>query len=326
MSLLGNVTWTVSNLCRGKPAPPIEQIAPAVPCMANLLRENVPVEVLVDAVWALSYVSDGPNERIEMIMDTNVIRSLIGFLSDKESPLLTPTIRCLGNFVTGSDEQTQMVMDANIVDHLEDLLESSRKTIRKETCWLASNITAGTQNQIAMLMHKRGILHSLIDNAMNSSWEIRKEAIWALSNICTTGDDVQVMGLIQFEGLQPLTEVLAFHNADATVLVAALDAIEQVLLVGDRHGKDYCNLLDEYNGIDNLENLQEHPSTSVYEKTVHIIETYFGAEEQEDENLAPTLTDSGTFGFGLSSPKQLFPTGGSTAAPVFQFGISNRAF
>jgi hypothetical protein len=76
-----------------------------------------------------------------------------------------------------------------------------------------------------------------------------------------------------------------------------------------------------------LESLQEHPSDSVYKKTVKIIEAYFGAdEEQEDENLAPATTDSGTFGFGISSPKQLFGASTDGPAPVFQFGVSNRAF
>lgn len=328
MSMLQNATWTCSNLCRGKPAPPLEHVAPVIPCIANLLRGHINVSeaVLTDAIWALSYVSDGENDRIQIVIDADVIHSLVSFLSVKDSLLLTPTLRCLGNLVTGNDEQTQKVLDANILDHLEELMGSSRKTIRKESCWLASNIAAGTKNQIAMLMHRRGILNALIENATHSTWEVRKEAIWALANICTTGDEVQVMGLVQYEGVRPLIDLLAFKNADAPVLVAALEAIEQVLLVGDRHGKDYCTLLDEYNGIDNLENLQEHPSDSVYKKTVHIIETYFGADEQEDENLAPTMTDNGTFAFGLSSPKQLFPSDGNTAAPVFQFGVSNRAF
>eukprot|EP00980_Cylindrotheca_fusiformis_P023150 scaffold10199_cov146-Cylindrotheca_fusiformis.AAC.7 len=326
MSLLGNVTWSVSNLCRGKPVPPLEMVAPAIPFLANVVRGNFPVEVMIDAVWALSYISDGTDDRIQSVIDAGVVEPLIGLLSNKNSRLTTPTIRCLGNFVTGSEEQTQMVLDAGILEHLEELLESSRNSIRKETSWLASNIAAGSQNQIAMLMHRRGILQSIIDNAMNSSWEVRKEAIWTLSNICTLGDDVQVMGLVQFQGLQPLTEILSFQNADAVVLVAALDAIDHVLEVGDRHGKDYCTLVHEYNGVDYIEDLQEHPSSAVYEKIVQVIETYFGTDELEDENLAPEMTDTGTFGFGLNSPKQLFPTDASSLVPVFQFGDANRAF
>jgi hypothetical protein len=67
----------------------------------------------------------------------------------------------------------------------------------------------------------------------------------------------------------------------------------------------------------------------LYKKTVKIIEAYlFGAdEEQEDENLAPATNNSGTFGFGISSPKQLFGAATDGPASVFQFGgVSDRAF
>ncbi|KAL3934169.1 MAG: hypothetical protein SGBAC_010054 [Bacillariaceae sp.] len=328
MSLLANVTWTVSNLCRAKPTPAFELVSPAIPYLADLLSKDVSNETKIDASWALSYLSDGPNENIEAIMSTGVVHTFISFLTEHPSSLLTPTLRCLGNFVTGSDEQTQAVIDAGILDHLCELLESGRKAIRKESCWLASNLTAGTQEQIAMFLKKRDLLRSVISNASNSAWEVRKEAVWALSNICTVGNDVQVMGLVQSEGLRPLVDILNLTNADNSVLVAALDGIDQVLAVGARHDKEYGLLLDEYNGIALIEDLQSHPSNAVYEKTLKILETYFGAEEEEDENMAPAMTDSGTFGFGLSSPKQLFSAGHADhvqpAAPL-QFSFPNVA-
>jgi len=326
VSLLENVTWAVSNLCRGKPSPAFELVESAIPYLTSILGGDASDNAKVDAAWALSYLSDGPNERIEAIMRTGVVNTLIGFLNDKSSSLLTPTLRCLGNFVTGSDDQTQAVIDAGIIEHLTDLLESGRKAIRKESCWLASNITAGTPDQIALILRRRNLLESLINNASNSAWEVRKEAIWALSNICTVGSDVQVMGLVQSEGLRPLVDVLNFVNGDSNVLVAALDAVDQVLAVGDRHDKEYGPLIDEYNGIDFIEALQQHPSQAVYDKTIHILETYFGADDQEDENMAPGLTDSGTFGFGMASPKQLFASehaGFAQQAAPLQFSFGN---
>ncbi len=126
-SLLGNVTWTLSNLCRGKPAPDMAYLTPVLAPLRDLLYKNVSVDVMVDAVWAFSYLSDGPNDRIEQVMQTaGVTSKLVEFLGDKSSPLLTPTIRCLGNFVTGSDMQTQAVVDAGIVNHLSELLDHSR--------------------------------------------------------------------------------------------------------------------------------------------------------------------------------------------------------
>lgn len=126
MDLLNNVTWTISNLCRGKPSPDMYYVSPLIGPLSDLLHKQVSVDVLVDAVWALSYLSDGPNERIEKVMQGGVVNKLMDFLADKSTPLLMPTIRCLGNFVTGSDLQTQAVVDAGILGHLSELLDHPR--------------------------------------------------------------------------------------------------------------------------------------------------------------------------------------------------------
>jgi len=129
LSLLNNVIWTVSNLCRGKPSPDMAYLEPIIAPLHQILLQQTSVDVMVDAVWALSYLSDGPNDRIERVMQSGVTSRLVEFLSDKSSPLLTPTIRCLGNFVTGSDVQTQAVVDAGIINYLGDLLDHPRVSV-----------------------------------------------------------------------------------------------------------------------------------------------------------------------------------------------------
>lgn len=80
---------------------------------------------MVDAVWALSYLADGENDRIQMVMNTGITHKLVEKLADNSTALLTPLVRTLGNFVTGTDEQTQAVVDAGVLQHMTKLVGHS---------------------------------------------------------------------------------------------------------------------------------------------------------------------------------------------------------
>lgn len=190
-------------------------------------------------------------------------------------------------------------------------------------CWLLSNIAAGTETQITSLLKAPGIMSTVVEFARSAPWEVKKEAIWAVSNVFTGGDHVHVQRLVDLDGIDVMCEALDLN--DTGTQYTALEAIENLIRVGDAHGKDYRLFLDECNGIDKIEGLQHHTNDKIYEKVVQIIEELFGGDDHTDENLVPA-TDGDTYVFGIPS-KNLFgsPQQSSAQPPKFDFGRSTAA-
>ncbi|KAL6527589.1 hypothetical protein OROMI_029400 [Orobanche minor] len=107
LSMLRNATWTLSNFCRGKPQPQFEQVEPALTALARLIHTN-DEEILTDACWALSYLSDGTNDKIQAVIEAGVCPRLIELLLHPSPSVLIPALRTVGNVVTGNDLQTQV--------------------------------------------------------------------------------------------------------------------------------------------------------------------------------------------------------------------------
>lgn len=67
-SLIRNASWALSNFCRGRPPPDFKKVRRAIPSLAKVLVENDNDDILIDVCWAMSYLSDGGDERIPVIL------------------------------------------------------------------------------------------------------------------------------------------------------------------------------------------------------------------------------------------------------------------
>lgn len=80
MNMCRNGVWTLSNLCRGKSPPPdFQKVSKCLPILSRFIFHD-DNEVLSDACWALSYLSDGPNNKIQAVIDAGVCRRLVELL------------------------------------------------------------------------------------------------------------------------------------------------------------------------------------------------------------------------------------------------------
>ena len=301
LSMLRNATWTLSNFCRGKPQPAFDLVKPALPTLAQLVFMHDD-EVLTDACWALSYLSDGPNEKIQAVIEAGVATRLVELLMHPSPSVQTPSLRTVGNIVTGDDAQTQVILNASALHCLLSLLSSPKKGIKKEACWTISNITAGSKEQIQAVIDNN-IIPPLIQLLMNADFDIRKEAAWAISNATSGGTPQQIQYLVSQGCIRPLCDLLAV--ADAKIITVALEGLENILKVGEQMTKQhngenvFANFIDEAEGLEKIESLQQHPSNDIYSKAVKLVETYFEVDDEEDITVAPTINaDQGQYSFG----------------------------
>jgi hypothetical protein len=274
LGMLRNAAWALANLCRGKPLPPFELVRPAIGALARLMgpphshhqqqqeaetkanaRLNLDHEVLSDACWALAYLSDGPAEQVQAVVDeAGLVARLVELLGlpaaedededeggEEDDPRVqAPALRTVGHLAAGDEGQTQAVLDCEAsLPALLRLLGAPKRALRKEACRALANVLAGTEPQIQQAIDQRvlgPVVHLLADEERD--FGERKEACWAVSNAAARGAPHQLKALVREGCVGALCSMLHTTRSldggmeHARVLVAALDALENALRVG----------------------------------------------------------------------------------------------
>uniref|UniRef100_A0A2K5RIP5 IBB domain-containing protein n=1 Tax=Cebus imitator TaxID=2715852 RepID=A0A2K5RIP5_CEBIM len=149
-----NAAWALSNLCQGKNTPPeFAKVSPCLPVLSPLLFSS-DSNLLAEVCWALSYLSDGPNEKIQA--------RLVELLMHDDYQVASPALRAVGNV-------THIILNCSAMPCLLCLLSSPKKSIRKEA------VTDAT------------IFPELIEILQKAKFHTKKVVAWAITSAASRG-------------------------------------------------------------------------------------------------------------------------------------------
>jgi importin subunit alpha-1 len=228
VTLLHNMTWTISNLCRGKPPPPLSAVASVLPYLTAMTQ--YPDSLLVaDALWSLSYISDGTSDRISAVLAHDALPAIIHYLSIDAGPAIeVPALRCLGNIVSGDEHQTAFAIDHGAITVLCAMLRAQahnpRSETRKEILWALSNISAGNEQQVNALL-QAGVFDFIADYIAMDDPIISKEGQWTVTSALQGASDADVSAIIGSTSFRALLDAASSHR----ICLAGVEGIATAL-------------------------------------------------------------------------------------------------
>ena len=300
LQLLEKIIWCVSNLCRGRPKPNFEHVSIAIPYLSKIFN-NTPTptskstggEIFASTCWTLFYLSEGSDEKVLDALDRcDIFARLFSIIAgagagavDHHNPqLILVSLQILSNFALGDGSYVEKLWIDNRIECISQVLNSSKKDVVVEALFLLSNVVdCEGDDQVDKMISSPTLMSILMNFLQSGHQDVRLECLWIIGNIASSGTEKQLQKLVQLGVVPLLCQNLEFYNTKTVLML--LDTIDEILLVGERLGEDYRLILDEHGGVDMIESLQTHLNDDVYRRSVEIIESHFGEDDEWDEEM-----------------------------------------
>ena len=228
------LSWAVSNLCHGKPAPPLDVLLPALPILNDLFDSQPRHDTLANVFHAFASITDKSDvARIEAVRRLGVLPRIIQCLYATESPdLQQNALKVVGHFSAGNDLHVQLLLHQKVEEALAMLLRHPNAVVQADACWTLSNLLTAPADSV---QHLLDVVPSLIPLATSSSGEkkVRKQALWAVANAVSAATPAQLPRLIAQDVLSVFCAVLRDvendNDVDEQMVSLALEGVDILL-------------------------------------------------------------------------------------------------
>ena len=302
----------------------------ALPCLLALLG-NPKKGIRKEACWTISNITAGNKDQIQSVVDANIVPPLVNLLNSAEFDIRKEAAWAISNATSGGTPiqiKSASARENNFRGRapsrdapnvaapprprLPRTLRPLRADSRRRGRGAAATPSPRTRD-VAAAASPRPRLRGL--SALSAEYPRRGRGVAAIRQRDTERSRPRARRfLVSQVCIPPLCELLSV--ADVKIIIVALEALENILKVGDAEAKTtpgghnvMANHIADSEGLKKIEDLQQHDNNDIYEKAVRILETYFGVDE-EDVNIAPEAVGSAyAFGQVQSTPQQAFDFG-----------------
>ena len=279
LPILNVSCWIISNLCKGKPSPPLERLQPFVKYL-NPLLYNKDEGVVSDVLWSLLYITDRERTAVKLVINCIDIAQVASFISSTNHLIKKAALIILGNISIGDEEDVDIVLKTKCLPKITNILNDE---IYDEyiinASWMISSIAADTRN------HNDELISSEIPKALitlvkkHRINKIRKKAFFALKNIIVTATPTQIVKIVDEEMIKSIIHALDTIDPD---LLSILMGILECIMKCDKYTEaDYITLFDLLGGKSKLEQLQYHGNIAIYKRSVNLLKRYYDQSEDD---------------------------------------------
>ena len=278
-----NIMWAMSNITRSRPPPSFARVSGVISVMLEILARNEDAVTTREACWALQHFADGAGTdaqdgRLEFLLANNVCQILVAVLRKDGTTYgkhVPPCVKVLGTVLSAPNPaHANEALAAGFLDVAFEVMQHSFESVKKSMCWALSNVAAGTPEQVmALVQHDPRILPQVHKYLVEGVYEVRIESAWVFKNLIIAAPAPVACQVVDELNLVPaLCNFLATGAANAQLLEGIMQALERLLQVNTAR---YAVLIEESDGLEAMEKLQQHSDRAVYEAASGVLERYF---------------------------------------------------
>ncbi|KAI3431378.1 hypothetical protein D9Q98_004432 [Chlorella vulgaris] len=289
--------WALSNVLKGagREVGEVMGVEGAPEAIVQLVAE-APEHLATEAAWVLAYVTASHEAHLNRMVSLGVLPPMLTRLSaavdqmlqDEQlgRALLIPLMRSLGNIAAGGGSAAvAQLLSPEAGPALQALVTcagSHHHGLQREACWVLSNVAGMPGRGGVDALKAAGAVPALMLLLKESPFHVRKEAAFALANICADGgggtgnaETLNTLFGSDRDALRALLSLLRSADMDAARL--GLQFTEMVLRLLDTGAEE----VEAVDGIDAIEAVQYGAAPPELQRmAAALVDKYYGADNE----------------------------------------------